>query len=398
MPVLLLRTNRYPLHHGTLGAIRTLGRAGIEVHAIVEPGLTPAATSRHLDRGHPWGPSPESPRALADHLRDIAERIGRVSALVPLDDAGAIFIAENAGALHERFVFPKQESAVPRLVADKASLLSEAHRNDITVPLSRIPRDRGQLRAAVAELGLPLIMKWARPWLLSEARRSTTFVTTARQAERIFDASASEDAGPLVLQKRIRPEGGDWFFQGYFDVGSCCLFGGTGRKHAARPARAGHTIAGEWVHNHQLEELAQKVVQILGHTGLVDLDFRFERETGRYHLLDFNPRLGAQFRLFHDRQGLDPLRTLHLDLSGRPIPRQIPGYGRSLIVENHYLQQALARPARTPSALRRARRADELAWWARDDPRPFLTMGRLSLKSLSTRGAVRNSRSRKEAS
>ncbi|MDQ6793107.1 MAG: ATP-grasp domain-containing protein, partial [Candidatus Dormibacteraeota bacterium] len=42
MPVLIVKIGRYPLHHGSVGVIRTLGRAGVPVYAITEDRFTPA--------------------------------------------------------------------------------------------------------------------------------------------------------------------------------------------------------------------------------------------------------------------------------------------------------------------------------------------------------------------
>jgi hypothetical protein len=209
--------------------------------------------------------------------------------------------------------------------------------------------------------------------------RSTTVAHTLDEAYRLFAAGLRRDpdgdAGPLILQRRIPKAGGDWFFHGYFDASLDCLFAATGRKHLAHPPQAGHTVAGEWTRNPELERLAVRTVRTLGCRGPVDLDFRFDAGTGAYHLLDFNPRVGAQFRLFTDRRGLDLVRVLHLDQSGRDVPPPLPAFGRRMLVENHYLRQSLGRPLLRTGTLRPLREADELAWYAGDDLPPFLVMG-----------------------
>jgi D-aspartate ligase len=43
VPALLVKVGRYPEHHGGVGVIRTLGRRGVPVHAMVEDRFTPAA-------------------------------------------------------------------------------------------------------------------------------------------------------------------------------------------------------------------------------------------------------------------------------------------------------------------------------------------------------------------
>ncbi|WP_232385059.1 carboxylate--amine ligase [Actinomadura violacea] len=379
LPVLLLRTDHNFFHHGSLGAIRSLGRAGVPVHAILEGRASPASRSRYLYRGHPWAPPAERPAELAAHLHRIAERIGRPALLLPVDDAGALFVAEHAEALAAAFVFPRQDRDVPRRVADKSQLIAALRESGVPCPQSRTPRSAADVEDAAAELGLPLIAKWARPWRLPPGMRSTTLAHTLDEAYRLFAAGLRRDpdgdAGPLILQRRIPQAGGDWFFHGYFDASLDCLFAATGRKHLAHPPQAGHTIAGQWTANPELERLAVRTVQTLGCRGLVDLDFRFDAGTGAYHLLDFNPRLGAQFRLFTDRRGLDLVRVLHLDQSGRDVPPAHPAYGRRLLVENHYLRQALGRPLLRAGTLRPLREADELAWYAGDDLPPFLAMG-----------------------
>ncbi|QXJ22674.1 ATP-grasp domain-containing protein [Actinomadura graeca] len=380
LPVLLLRTNHNSLHHGTLGAIRTLGRAGVPVHAILEGPANPSSRSRYLSLGHPWAPPAERPSALLSHLRVIGERVGTAALLLPMDDAGAIFVAEHADALAPSFVFPAQDPGVPRLVADKSRLIAACAAHGIPCPESRTPATRAEAADAVRALGLPLIAKWARPWLLAPGRRSTSLVRTRDEVLGLLDDARDGDgppgggAGPLILQRRIPAGAGDWFFHGYFDATLDCLYGGTGRKHLAHPPHAGHTVAGEWVDEPALSELATRAVRLLGCRGIVDLDFRRDPRTGVYHLLDFNPRIGAQFRLFADRQGLDLARVLHLDQSGRRVPPARPAFGRHLLVENHYLQRTLGRPLRAGS-LRPLRRADELAWYAGDDLPPFLAMG-----------------------
>ncbi len=104
------------------------------------------------------------------------------------------------------------------------------------------------------------------------------------------------------------------------------------------------TAVGRWTPNPQVQALAERITGELGYRGILDLDFRRCGTTGRYHLLDFNPRPGAQFRLFTDTAGLDVVRALHLDLTHRTLPDGTPQPGRAFVVENYAPLSAL-RPA-----------------------------------------------------
>ena len=47
-PVLVVRIGHYPLHAGTLGVLRSLGRVGASVYTMAEDRFTPAAVSRFV--------------------------------------------------------------------------------------------------------------------------------------------------------------------------------------------------------------------------------------------------------------------------------------------------------------------------------------------------------------
>ncbi|MEV0369163.1 ATP-grasp domain-containing protein [Streptomyces sp. NPDC050636] len=397
VPVLLLRLDPNPFHHGTLGAVRSLGRAGIEVHAVVESARGPVGRSRYLHRAHelPAGPLTDAP--LLALLREISERIGRPAVLIPMDDRGAIAAARLAGPLLGRFLLPAQPAGLPERVADKAELAQLCRELELPHPATAIPGSAQQAADAAAGLGLPVVAKWSRPWLLTgladTGLRSTTLVRTRDDARRLYELT--ERAGSALLLQRQLPGAPDtdWFFHGCFTRGGSCLIGGSGRKERAWPPRTGLTAVGRWLPNPEVERSALRLARHLGYRGILDLDFRRDAH-GRYHLLDFNPRPGAQFRLFTDQSGLDVVRALHLDLTGRTVPAPRGAPGRLFRAENYALLSAVATaftgpPASRSTGVRGGHRDVERAWFAADDPLPFLAMTGSWLRSGVRKGARR---------
>ncbi|MFJ7772120.1 ATP-grasp domain-containing protein [Streptomyces sp. NPDC097107] len=362
VPAVLLRTDRNPFHHGTLGAVRSLGRAGVEVHVVADCAQSPVRASRYVSRLHTPPPPGASPADIAVVLRRVAARIARPAVLIPMDDACAVAVGRMRAELAPAYLLPDLPGALPERVADKAELAGVCASLDVPHPETLVPDGPAEAARAAWRLGLPVVAKWSRPWLVPAGGglRSTVLVRSAREAGELY--RRAEEAGSRLLLQEFLPPGPDrdWFFHGYADRTGAVRAGGPGRKTRARPRGAGLTAVGRWTPNPQVQALAERITGELGYRGILDLDFRRCGTTGRYHLLDFNPRPGAQFRLFTDTAGLDVVRALHLDLTHRTLPDGAPQPGRAFVVENY-----------APlSALRPAPGGRELAWHAPDDRAP----------------------------
>ncbi|WP_327183166.1 carboxylate--amine ligase [Streptomyces sp. NBC_01334] len=366
VPAVLLRIDRNPFHHGTLGAVRSLGRAGIDVHVVADSTGSPVRKSRFVRQLHPPPPPGATLADIAATLLRVAARVERPAVLIPMDDAGAVAVSRLREELAPAYLLPQQPGSVPERVADKAELTRLCAAADVPHPLTVIPDSAAQAASAAWRLGLPVVAKWSRPWLLpaDSGLRSTVVVRSTQEARDLY-LRTPEAGSQLLLQAFLSPgPDRDWFFHGYADRSGAVGGGGPGRKLCAWPRGAGLTAVGEWTENPQVRTLAQRLTDELGYRGIFDLDFRRCGTTGDYHLLDFNPRPGAQFRLFADGAGLDVVRAQHLDLTHRPLPAGVPLPGRAFVVENY-----------APLvALRPARRGRELAWHAGDDTAPGRAM------------------------
>ena len=187
----------------------------------------------------------------------------------------------------------------------------------------------GEAAGFAAEAGFPVIAKLAAPWRQAAAsrgpaRRGGRGCAAPRSCARPADLDAlyhrcAEAGLGLMLQEYIpAAPGQDWFFHGYCDAGSRPLAAFTGVKDRSYPAHAGLTSLGRAVPNRGLTGQVTGLLQRVGFRGLADLDLRRDPRDGEYKLLDFNPRLGAQFRLFADPAGIDVARAAYLDLTGQP--------------------------------------------------------------------------------
>jgi predicted ATP-grasp superfamily ATP-dependent carboligase len=371
-PAVVFKLDPNVFHHGGLGVVRTLGRLGVPVHVVHEDRLAPAAASRYVHGRWRWTPGSDRPERIREGLARLAERIGQPAVLIPIDDAGAIFLAEHGDELRRWFLFPAPDSDLPRRTAGKHSLAELCRDGTISCPRTTVPASHEEAVAFADRVGFPLFAKLARPWDPPPGRRprSTTLVSTRADLAAIYHAHP--DA--LLLQEAV-PGGPDWFFHGYCDAGSTCRPSFTGIKERSYPPRAGLTTLGSVVPNDRLRSEVEQFLGELHYRGPVDLDLRWDARDDRYKLLDFNPRLGAQFRLFEDAAGLDVARAAYLDLTGQPVPDGAPVPDRRFVVENYDLLAGLSHYRQGELDLRTwvrsLRGVGETAWYARDDLAPF---------------------------
>ena len=392
-PAVVLKFDQNMLHHGSLGVIRSLGRLGVPVYGVHEGTWAPAASSRYLAGRFFWQPRPDDPQRTLSGLLDLASQIGRRAVLYATDDAGAIFLAEHGDALRGAFAFPQPPADLPRRLAGKYSMFQLCRELGVPTPQAMLAWSPGEAAAFAGQAGFPLIAKLTTPWrgtgtAAAPPLRSTTIIRTPEELRDVCDRAGRADAG-LMLQEYIPPAPGqDWFFHGYFDPAGRCQTAFTGVKDRSYPAYAGLTSLGRAVPNSRLREQVTGMAATIGFRGIVDLDLRFDPRDAQYKLLDFNPRLGAQFRLFTTGTGLDVVRAAYLDLTRQPVAAGEMTRDRRFLVENYDPLGALGYWRRGELGLRSwarsLRRVDEVAWLARDDLRPFgLMCARMAWRAVS---------------
>ena len=165
VPALVFKVGSYPLHVGGVGAIRSLGRLGVPVYAITEPGFTPAAASRYCAGRFVWRSSvSDHADVLISALQEVGDRIGGRSVLVATDDEAAVLAAEHAAELAERFLLPQVAPGLPARLASKTDLAVLCKEHDIAAPATASPASVDEVEAFIDTADFPLVIKNAEPW------------------------------------------------------------------------------------------------------------------------------------------------------------------------------------------------------------------------------------------
>lgn len=378
VPALIMKIGHYPLHHGGVGAIRSLGRLGVPTYAVTEDRYVPAAFSRYLHGRFDWPTTgTETPEHLVDGLLDIGARIGRRTVLLPTDEEAAVLVAEFEDALSERFLFPRLKDAkLPRRLADKQGLYEICVEQGVAAPWTASPGSQREIEELVSTAVFPLVAKNREAYA---RRRAPAVPGTTRldDSAALLRLAKGWGAEPSVVLQEYLPQlhSRDWFAHGYFDAESRPQVLFTGIKTRSWPPNAGMTACAYAVSNPDIAELTANLCQRIGYHGIVDLDWRLDLRDGRYKLVDFNPRVGAQFRLFDSVEQIDVVRAAYLDLTGQPVPQGPQREGRRFLLEIVDLPARVAHRHNPPTPVTApAGAGTELAWWASDDPKPFFVM------------------------
>jgi D-aspartate ligase len=390
-PVLVVKIGPFPVRPSALGTVRSLGRVGVPVHVITSGSLNADAASRYAVSRHEWRTTgQEEPERLVADLIDIAGRIGNKPIVVCTDDEAAVLVAEHMRVLEDWVTAPGIRPGLPRMLASKRTLVEWCRDFGVLTPGAVFPTTRQEVEEFSRWAQFPVIAKNPEPFtrLKQEAVGSTRRIDSAEDL--LAFVAMREEPFDLLLQEYLpRESSEDWFTHAYAANSGDEFTVFTGRKLRSWPTFGGVTVTGVATPNEELAQMATGLLRSLDYRGPADLDWRRDLRDGGYRLLDFNPRVGGQFRIFQGvGNGIDIARLLHLDLTNRPTPsvHQLEGLrflDELFVLPSTYAIWKQSGRKRTIEGPRggkfvRFRQADrkwpEFAWFAFDDPLPFLSL------------------------
>jgi predicted ATP-grasp superfamily ATP-dependent carboligase len=246
-------------------------------------------------------------------------------------------------------------------ILDKMALAKTAIENGVSVPATVACSSVDEIERAADELQFPLVLKprSAHQWRCKDAwekvgSRKAILARSADELRREYSRIATVNAEVLV-QEFISGEETDI-------VVCCCYIGGEGqlaacftaRKLRQNPPVFGTGCAVEIADIPEIVPIATRLLQGCGYTGLAEVEFKHDRATGKFYLIEVNPRHWDQHQL-GNLVGVNLTWTAYNDMIGNIAVPQNPVYeGRKcrwiaeaetlmLIVRNAYVQSSTIR-------------------------------------------------------
>ena len=303
--------------------------------------LTPAFYSRYSHGHFRWSLEEHSPEESVSFLRSIGQKLGRGTLLLPTSDQGAIFLAENRAALSQWFRFPRQSPELAKSLCSKQVMYGLASKFRVPIPETRFPTTRTEVVDFAATSTFPVLLKAIDGDRMFKLSRKRLFIAHSTD-ELLRKYDEINDPQNVMLQDYIPgPEDNCWIFHAYFNEKSECVAAFTGNKLRQFRAYGGHTCLGVSAKNPVIEETATRFLREIGYSGLVDICIRYDARDGLFKVLDINPRIGANSRLFVSASGLDLARIYYLDMTGQHCVSESVREGRKWIVESDDVMSCL---------------------------------------------------------
>jgi D-aspartate ligase len=364
--------------------LRSFAGTGVRTILALPDPADPAFWSRHC-REHRVIADPR--KHPLDTVRDLVALGRTLEAPAPLyygDDAMLLAVSRGRAELAPYFRVLMPPAEMIEALVDKSKFSALARERSIPVPKTLSSSSLQGPADVLAELRLPVVLKPTIHigWMTSSAvvkqggkPRKMVRADTPAELDELF-ASVRESGFSFLVQEYV-PGGDDeiYSFHAYLDEKQEALCYYVGRKIRTYPKDAGISTYLELVHEPAVVELGMQVLRSLDFVGVVKIDFKRDPRTGKFYVLELNPRFNLWNHL-GAACGVNLMQIAHAYLNGRrgPLECTYRTGVRWLSFDNDL--RAFMRDYRPDgdlswlqwvSSLRGPKVFDEFAW---DDPLP----------------------------
>jgi D-aspartate ligase len=338
-----------------IGIARNLHAHGVEVYGLSSEADAPGIWSRFFKGIYRVPNGRDEPEALFQRMIHLRQYHKVAPVVFPTRDFDVLFLHNHGEALGTQYRFPRNNAI--ECILDKLELFRIASSHGIPVPRTVVCSSMEQIEAETATLHFPLVVKprSAHQWRRREAWEAVgsrkAFLVESLDVLRVEYNRIASAAPEVMIQEYVR--GSDC------DIAVCCCFMDanrelstyfTARKLRQDPPLFGTGCAVETDNIPEIVPLARDLLQACRYTGLAEVEFKRDSSSGKWYLIEVNPRHWDQHEL-GAHVGVNLSWIAYQELIGRtPLPH-IPVHGPAaqfkwiaeteammLILRNAYVQ------------------------------------------------------------
>jgi len=307
-----------------LGAIRSLGRAGVPVVALdPEPSRVGFASRYCTGRRCPH--PVDEPDQLLEFLIAQARGESQRPVLSPASDAWVLFLSRHRDELRDSFRFNLPSHEVVEASVDKRALYALAARVGVPHAATHYPETLDDVRDVAAAVEYPVYIKPYYSHLWHAAFPGTGKGIKASSAAQLVESFARilPTGTQAMVQEIIRgPATNVQSIRVYITQDGSLLGAFTNRKIRQYPVEFGRATMAESIHDPAFRDMGIRFFQDIDYRGFGLIEFKRDDRDGVLKVTDLNPRWLKTVNIATD-SGIDFPLMHYLDLIGEEPPAQL---------------------------------------------------------------------------
>lgn len=274
----------------SLSAVRSLGIAGAEIHAVTHKRLSPAIHSKYTAQSYIF-PDPASNPTLYLARVLCVLRSGNYDCIFPFEESStAVFL--NARKQIEQYTrLPVAQEDSFRKANDKWEVLQIARHVGVPIPETFLPANERDLRQAAGALGYPLVIKPVS----SSGSRGLSKVHSEAALLRTYRSTRAR-YGPPLVQECIPQDGEGVGVALLADQGNI-LVDFSHRRLREYPLTGGPSTLRESTDDREIKQFASAIINKLRWSGVAMVEFKRDPRDNKAKLMEVNPRFWGSLHL-----------------------------------------------------------------------------------------------------
>ena len=226
---------------------------------------------------------------------------GRKVVLIPTSDDSALFLAQKRSQLDGRFLYLTPDASLVEAMDNKMLFYELCRKRGLSYPETWIVRNESELDSVMDKVTIPSIVKPFRSREWTESIGYKVGIVKSLKELRSVALNTLSYGCEVIIQDMI-PGGPEniVFMGGLYDQKSNPVKLYVGRKYLQFPLNVGTTCFAALSWNQDVVDLSNAFIKAIGYTGLIDIEFIYDRLDKTYKVIEVNPRNGLWHRISDD--------------------------------------------------------------------------------------------------
>lgn len=304
-----------------LGAIRSLGRRGVDVYALDYHFPTAyALASRYVKKKVLCPDVNQDEEGLVNFLVELGRSFKDKPVLMATGDSYALMLSRNASLLAEYYLFPDMPEGLLEQIIDKKGLHELAEKHQLQEPKTYLVGPQTDPDKVAADMPYPCIIKPALSHMFVKIFRKKCLFANNRE-ELLSALSTALESKLEVMVQEVIPGFDDqmYVYDIYINREGRATHSLTAQKLRQFPINFGSSTLTHHLHDDQIAAIGLDYMKRLNYRGYGEIEFKKHPQTGEFYLIEINARLST-LNILCDKCGVEFTYAMYCDLIGEPIP------------------------------------------------------------------------------